>query len=324
MTAHIDVLFQLEKQLGIELDSLLPLAESDTLGGYHPDETQRKWGSGAVWEVEGQTLYALVRALKPQRILEIGSGTGCSTNHMAKAVQQNGSGHITTIDRANTPYVAHEFRDLIDVRNDDAINYLALQPDGSIDFLLEDADHSIQLCQAIGELAKTKLKPGGVLIAHDAAHPGVGADVKRGYDLAGLDIRVYRSDPSDCGFAVWQRPAERLAGYQGTPVREGCVQPDASPLTAIDFAVLQAQENYPPEDESAVTKYLPGVSVMVINPESKYFEQVGEVYDNYRSGLEPQAYGVRFDDGSEFWIKETDLEVAVQKTVKRTRKKASK
>lgn len=233
MTALIDTLFQLEKQLGIELDTMMPFAEADNLGGYHPEETQRKWGSGAVWEVEGKTLYALVRALKPQNILEIGSGTGCSTNHMAKAVQENGSGRVVTIDRGNTPYVAHELRDLVDVRNDDAINYLALQPDNSIDFLLEDADHSIPLCQAIAELAKTKLRPGGVLMAHDAAHFSVGADVKRGYDLAGLDFRVYLTDPSDCGWLVWKRP-----------------QTDYSPLN--DGRVLQAQGDYPPEVEKII------------------------------------------------------------------------
>lgn len=245
MTAHIDVLFQLEKQLGIELDSLLPLAESDDLGGYHPDEKQRKWGSGAVWEVEGQTLFALVRALKPETIVEIGSGTGCSTTHMASALRDNGSGHITTIDRGNTPQIPDDLQVYVTITNGDAINYLALQPDNSIDFILEDADHSTELCQAIGELAKTKLKPGGVLMAHDAAHFGVGADVKRGYDLAGLDIRVYRSDPSDCGWAVWQRPHRVSYALGGIEVAGFDLKPpqtDASPLTAIDFAVLQAQE----------------------------------------------------------------------------------
>ena len=313
MTALIDTLFQLEKQLGIELDTLLPFAEADDLGGYHPDEHQRKWGSGAVWEVEGKTLYALVMALSPKNIVEIGSGTGCSTNHMAAALLKlqtiyGVAGHITTIDRANTPYVAHDLRGFIDVRNDDAINYLALQPDNSIDFLLEDADHSIQLCQAIGELAKTKLKPGGVLIAHDAAHPGVGADVKRGYDLAGLDFRVYLTDPSDCGWAVWKRPNDTVAAIrnvygqlkeQAQTIGLGAIseeyeikQPDDSPLTAIDFAVLQAQEE----------------------PNAQVAEAINILTDALHDD-EPSEEKV---------VKLLHSAPPAEKTVKRTRKKAAK
>lgn len=206
MTALVDTLFQLEKYLGLELDSLAPLAAQDNIGGYHPEPSQRKWGSGAIWDVEGRTLYALIRALKPQTIVEIGSGTGCSTTHMASALRENGGGHITTIDRGNTPQIPDELKSFVDIRNDDAINYLALLQDNSIDFLLEDADHSEALCAAIGELAKTKLRPGGVLMAHDAVHFGVGRDVRAGYDLAGLDFRTYLTDPSDCGWAVWVRP----------------------------------------------------------------------------------------------------------------------
>lgn len=57
-----------------------------------------------------------------------------------------------------------------------------------------------------------------------------------------------------------------------------------------------------------MSKYLPGMTVKVIDPTSKYFGQTGTIYSNYRSGLEAQAYGVRFDDGKEFWVRETDLE----------------
>lgn len=266
MTALIDTLFQLEKQLGIELDSLMPYAEADNIGGYHPDPAQRKWGAGAIWDVEGRTLYALIRALKPENIVEIGSGTGCSTTHMASALDANDEfGHITTIDRGNTPQIPGNLKTYVTISNGDAINYLALQPDNSIDFILEDADHSTELCAAIGELAKTKLKPGGVLMAHDAAHFGVGADVKRGYDLAGLDFRVYLTDPSDCGWAVWKRPSlpeGARVQSDGSVVREYTqTEQDIMRLKHqhggwVDYTVLQGQEepNATPEKPKRTRK----------------------------------------------------------------------
>lgn len=262
MTALIDTLFQIEKQLGLELDSLLPYAEKDNIGGFHPDPAQRQWDVGAIFDVEGRTLYAVIRALQPRVIVEIGSGTGCSAAHMAAALVQNyvnpaTAGHIITVDRGNTPHIPDDFKSFVTAIPDDAINYLALQPDNSIDFLLEDADHTTELCHAIGELAKTKLKPGGVLFVHDIEHWAVGADIRRGYDLAGMEVRRYRSDPSDCGWGVWQRPGEMMQysigrdPETGKPVHlvsDGKVYQDApktddSPV--IDTTVLQAQEDYP-------------------------------------------------------------------------------
>lgn len=206
MTPLVDTLFQLEKYLGLELDSLLPFAERDDIGGYHPDPDQRKWGSGAIWDVEGRTIYALIRALKPFNVVEIGTGTGCSTTHIASAIEKNGRGRLTTVDRGNTPQIPDDLKVFVDVLSGEAIEWLAQQPDNSIDFILEDADHSEAMCYEVGELAKTKLRPGGVLMAHDAVHPTVGAGVRAGYDRAGLDVRTYRTDPSDCGWAVWRRP----------------------------------------------------------------------------------------------------------------------
>jgi predicted O-methyltransferase YrrM len=346
MTALIDVLFQIEKQLGLELDSLLPYAEADNIGGFHPDPTQRQWGMGAIFGVEGQTLYALIRALKPETLVEIGSGTGCSATHIAAALSANGRGHLTTVDRGNTPQIPADLLDYVTIHAGDGINYLALLPDSSVDFILEDADHTADMCHAIGELVKTKLKPGGVLLVHDIAHWGVGADIRRGYDLAGMEVRRYLIEPSDCGWGVWQRAkAERsivdqikyahdylveqaqtvglgdpyVVDLPGSPA----LQVDARPV--IDFTVLQGQEE-PNATYQNPSKFQPNMVVKVINPESKYFDQTGQVYSNYRSGSEPQAYGVRFKDGAEFWVRETELEGAGKPTPgKRTRKpKAAK
>lgn len=242
-----DTLNSFEKYLDLVPDILLPYAEQDDIGGFHPDPSQRKWGIGAIFAVEGKILYALIRALKPQTIVEVGSGTGCSTTHMASALLDNGgSGHITTIDRGNTPHVPSDLQDFVTIESGDAINILALMPDHSIDFLLEDADHSEALCAAIGELAKTKLKPGGVMIAHDAAHFGVGRDVCMGFDRAGLDYRVYLTEPSDCGWLVWRAPKAVMRMLTPDELIQGVKEVhaaiDSGELTLTDFTVLQAQE----------------------------------------------------------------------------------
>ncbi len=203
-----DTLFVIENFLGIETDSLLPFAEADNIGGYHPDPSQRKWESGAVWDVEGRALYALIRSLKPENVAEIGSGLGCSTNHIASALLANyaeKAGHVVTLDRGNTPHIADDLQGFVTVIPGDAFEYLELLPDNSIDFILEDADHSEEMCYRIGELAKAKLAPGGVLLAHDAAHPTVGANVVAGFRRAGINGRVYLTEPSDCGWLVWRK-----------------------------------------------------------------------------------------------------------------------
>jgi predicted O-methyltransferase YrrM len=212
MTILIDTLFMIESFLGIETDSLMPFAELDNLGGYHPDPTQRQWGAGAIWDVEGRTIYALIRALKPVNVVEIGSGTGCSTNHIAAGLVNNATeddryhGHVVTLDRGNTPRILEAYTSYVTIVPGDAFEYLELLPDNSIDFILEDADHSEDMCYRVGEIAKRKLVPGGVLVAHDAAHFGVGAGVRAGFERAGLQSRVYLTEPSDCGLLVWRKP----------------------------------------------------------------------------------------------------------------------
>lgn len=227
-----DTLFVIENFLGIETDSLLPFAKSDNIGGYHPDPSQRQWGSGAIWDVEGRVLYALIRSLKPVNVVEIGSGTGCSTNHIASALKANGEGHVVTLDRGNTPHIADDLQSYVTVLPGDAFAFLESLPDNSMDFILEDADHSEEMCYRVGEIAKRKLAPGGVLVAHDAAHPTVGGDVTAGFRRAGVNGRVYLTEPSDCGWLVWRKE-----------------QADLSPVS--EYAPIQAQEDKPKRKRKA-------------------------------------------------------------------------
>lgn len=234
-----DSLFVIENFLGIETDSLLPFAQADNIGGYHPDPSQRQWNPGAVWDVEGRTIYALIRALQPVNVVEIGGGLGCSTNHIASALYANGNGHLVTLDRGNTPQVDGRWDSYVTALPGDAFEYLELLPDNSIDFILEDADHSEEMCYRVGELAKRKLAPGGVLVAHDAAHPTVGADVTAGFRRAGVNGRVYLTEPSDCGLLVWRKEQSEFR-----PLIKDMGYSEPQPITDLVFdePVLQAQE----------------------------------------------------------------------------------
>lgn len=213
-----DTLFVIENFLGLETDSLLPLANEDNIGGYHPEPSQRTYEAGAIWDVEGRTIHALIRALKPVKVVEIGSGAGCSTNHIASALKANNNGHLVTLDKGNTPTISIEWQEYVTVSGGDAFEYLESLPDNSIDFILEDADHSEEMCYRVGEIAKTKLVPGGVLVAHDAAHPTVGGGVVAGFRRALTGYRVYLTEPSDCGLLIYRKPAETVSVSQEKPV----------------------------------------------------------------------------------------------------------
>ena len=256
MTILIDTLFMIESFLGIETDSLYPLAQLDNLGGYHPDPSQRQWGAGAIWDVEGRTIHALIRALQPLNVVEIGSGTGCSTNHIASALNANTFedhehiGHVVTLDRGNTPHIDERWGSYVTVLPGDAFEYLELLPDNSIDFILEDADHSEDMCYRVGEIAKRKLAPGGVLVAHDAAHFGVGADVRAGFERAGLQGRVYLTEPSDCGLLVWRKELSDV--QKGIKILTDALHDDES--TADKVEKMLTAVNTPPKRKRKAAK----------------------------------------------------------------------
>lgn len=201
-----DACAEIETLLGLE--GLMAYAEEDAIGGFHHDPALRRWPVGSVFEVEGQLLYALVRALKPKRCAEIGLQDGCSATHIASALRENGSGgRLTSIDRGNSgALIPDALRSRVQVVNGDGADWLAGQDDQAIDFLFEDADHSEELSYQVGVLAQTRLRPGGVLVAHDAAHRDVGPLITGGYTRAGLDYQVFLVEPSDCGVLIWRRP----------------------------------------------------------------------------------------------------------------------
>lgn len=208
--------------------ALFGYAEEDTVGGWHPDPALRKWPVGSVFEAEGKVLYALTRALRPQHCVEIGIQDGCSASHIAAALKANGSGHLTSIDRGNSgALIPDELRSRVVVTGGDGAEWLAAQPDDSVDFLFEDADHSEDLSYRVGGLVKTRLRPGGLFVAHDAAHFLVGQGIRAGYTRAGLDYRVFEIESSDCGLLIWRRPGQWLRKVDAAAKKPAAKKPKA-------------------------------------------------------------------------------------------------
>lgn len=245
-----ETLLLLALQLNQDPEELIAFAAEDTIGGW--DMGEGGWPIGSLWSVEGQTLYALVRALRPERVVEIGGHRGCSAAHLAMALDVNGSGSLTSVDIESSAgdMLPESLSDLVENVTADGIAWLEAQDDESIDLIFEDSSHGAEMCAAVATLAKFKLRPGGVLVMHDAAHDfgyvadwvqvpsDVGETVRRGLTAAlGGDYSVYRADPSDCGFAVYQKPLE---AEEEKPKNE---------LTTVDGETLEVVEADQPSGE---------------------------------------------------------------------------
>lgn len=196
--------------LDLDDGALLAYAQSDDIGGYHSDATQAKWMSGSLWECEGKTLYALVRALRPAALLELGVHVGASTTHLRSAVQANlDGGWVYSVDRLESAgaLIPAYLSDYGNITYDWALQYISRLPDNSIDFAFED------LCHGAGEVYDVitallpKLRKGAVVVHHDSEHGDDGVQVKRGIALAGVvNWRSWLIDPADTGIALWVAP----------------------------------------------------------------------------------------------------------------------
>lgn len=230
-------------QLKADPQKLMAFAAEDMLGGYDINEANRKFPMGSLWEPEGKILYALVRLLQPETVVEIGGWAGCSAAHLAAAVRANGHGHITSVDNgsegmAHGHLLPDEFKSFVTLVNANGEDWLAAQPDHSIGLLFEDASHGTALVALLAKLALHKLEPGGVMVNHDAAHDfafvgggqrvnsPVGREVRDGLAQANVYFKPYLVEPSDCGVAITVIPGVRNLDKQS-------MKADARPVVEV-------------------------------------------------------------------------------------------
>lgn len=190
---------------GLSTYSLLRFAAEDLYGGW--DDGEGEWPIGSMWSVDGRLLYAVMRTLRPAVVIEIGTHAGCSATHIGAALKANGKGRLFTIDvnpdagAMLAPevggYVTRVFADGIEwLRNP------PIQPD----IIFEDGWHAADDVAAIWQIALDVLSDDGLMISHDAAHWEAGERIRAGIQRAGVsDPLIVRPEPSDCGFAFWDR-----------------------------------------------------------------------------------------------------------------------
>lgn len=238
-----DALTVIAAQTKADAQALIAFAAEDTIGGYDIDEANRKFPMGSLWEPEGKILYALVRWLKPDVVVEVGGWVGCSASHLATAVKANGKGKVISVDSGEGGAVAGQLllpdlREYVTFVKADGREWLKAQADHSIGLLFEDADHSTQLCKEIAELAMLKVEAGGVMVNHDAAHDfaivgggqrigsPVGRAIRDGLEQAGVYFKPYLVEPSDCGVAITVIPGVRVDKHS--------VKVDVSPVRLME------------------------------------------------------------------------------------------
>lgn len=184
---------------------LITFAAEDTYSGF--DGGEGTFPGGSLWTVEGQVLYALTRALKARRVCELGTLHGASATHLAAAIVANGTGQVDCIDpwEGAGTLIAPEVRVVCRLTFTRGEVWLSQQKNKSLSLIFEDGLHDEDTIEKVGNLAKSKLRPGGMLVSHDAAHATAGEHVCEGLRRTGLDFTVYAIEPSDCGLAIWQR-----------------------------------------------------------------------------------------------------------------------
>jgi predicted O-methyltransferase YrrM len=121
----------------------------------------------------GLLLYMLARGGGARTIVEFGTSFGISTLYLAAALRDNGGGTLITsefepskVERARGNLAAGGLADLVEIRQGDALETLAVDLPETIDLLLLDGAKA--LYPEILDLVESRLRPGALIVADNA------------------------------------------------------------------------------------------------------------------------------------------------------------
>ena len=199
--------------IGLPFD-MIRYSRDDPHGGYHADYDDG-FPSGSLWRVEGQALYALVRALRPASVMELGTWHGASATHLLQGIKDNKYGGLICVDsRAYGDIeiggmIPSDLKSLALIHQTRIEQFLprALQEGWTYDLIFEDGMHDAEQVEFVWRHAEQLLAPGGVIVSHDACHKTAGPVVREGLARAGYGDKTLNVliAPADCGFAIYRK-----------------------------------------------------------------------------------------------------------------------
>jgi predicted O-methyltransferase YrrM len=147
----------------------------------------------------GKLLYAVIRASRPQTVVEFGTSFGISTIYLAAAVADNGAGHVLTTELSSKKVKAAgaNLREAgvepaVTILEGDALETLADVP-APVGVVLLDGWKD--LCLPVLRLLEPKLAPGALVAADDTNGPAM------------ADYLAYIRDPAN-GYVTVAFPVE--------------------------------------------------------------------------------------------------------------------
>ena len=154
--------------------------------------------------IQAPLLYVLVRATRPQRVIETGISSGYSARLILEAMERNGAGHLDSIGvdvfaaredgRAQlagrgigwlVPERLHGRWTLRKGKSDDLLPGLLAETPGPIDLFLHDSLHQYPTMHWEYATAFPRIAPGGFLASHDIHANAAWPDFLREQGLAG-------------------------------------------------------------------------------------------------------------------------------------------
>jgi predicted O-methyltransferase YrrM len=121
----------------------------------------------------GKLIYSLVRASRPETVVEFGMSMGLSGIHLAAAVRDNGTGRVVTTElsaakvaTAKKNFAAAGLSDVITVLEGDALETLKTV-DGPVGFVLLDGWKEFYL--PVIKLLEPRLSPGALIVADNTS-----------------------------------------------------------------------------------------------------------------------------------------------------------